>query len=199
MSDTERKCSPGGELRRTFGGSIRGGIRLQHVCWEGFLRGPGSIRIMKDNMGSLPFQKPQASTIMRSLLDWTSCPDQMCTLRKLQNFRKMLLLFYQPTWVTAAAAATSNFLLKGATQALRNRNFRAKAVVLKGPQGLTVLRQKWQQTRAKKPHITGKGPYGGEGVPGGYLAQIHHKLSKVGSAVCYFKTSPESWIPQPPS
>ena len=60
--------------------------------------------------------------------------------------------------MTTAAAAASNFLLKGVTQALRNRDFRAKAVVLKGPQGLRVLRQKWQQTRAKKPHITGKGP-----------------------------------------
>ena len=35
-----------------------------------------------------------------------------------------------------------------------------------------------------------KGLYGGEGVPGGSLAQIHHKLSKVGSALCYFKISP---------
>lgn len=58
----------------------------------------------------------------------------------------------------AAAATTSNFLLKGVTQALRNRDFRAKVVVLKGPQGLRVLRQKWQQGRAKKPLITEKGP-----------------------------------------
>lgn len=57
----------------------------------------------------------------------------------------MLLIFYQPALVTAAAAATSNFLLKGVTQALRNRDLRAKVVVPKEPQGLGVLRQKCQQ------------------------------------------------------
>lgn len=43
--------------------------------------------------------------------------------------------------MTAAAAATSNFLLKGVTRALRSRDFRAKVVAPKGPQGLGV--QKW--------------------------------------------------------
>lgn len=48
------------------------------------------------------------------------------------------------------------------------------------------------QAGTKSLTLQEKGLHGGGGAPGGGLAQIHHKLSKVGSALCYFKIPPES-------
>lgn len=201
VSDTRKEISPRSQ-RRTFGGRIRGGIQLlssisifaEKFPCEALL----SIRIMKENVGSLPFRSPQASEIMRYLLDWICCPDQMCTLRNLHIFRKVLLYILQTSLSTCCYCSHQQLSTQGGNsdpekQGLQNQGCGSERD-LKASEGSS---RSGSRGRDQKLHIIGKGPSWRR--TRGYLAQINHKLPKMDHSLYYFKTSSEIRLPQSPS
>ena len=158
-----RRYPPGAKQRRTFGGRKRGGIQLLSsvsIFAEKFLcEALLSVRMMKENVGSLPFRSPQASEILRYLLDWICCPDQICTLRNLHIFRKVLLYILQTCLSTCCYCSHHQLSTQGGNsgpekQGLQNQGCGSE----RGLKASGGSSRNGSRGRDQKLHIIGKGP-----------------------------------------
>lgn len=117
------------------------------ISLRSFLLGP--IRNNEGEHGVWPSGSSPSSKIIRRFLDWWCHPYQISTLRNLHIFRKIIFMSHRLCWKPIPIAATSQLSAKEDNSGPRNKDFRAKVMVPKGPlKALGGLQQKWPQRQA---------------------------------------------------